>query len=531
MTGRDPRERRQLRERRPVAPARQQRERLLRTVVVAGVVASVGVFAVVAQARDAELGAPGAVDQVASDAGASPAGVAAAGPTTTVAATRPAGDRRRPADRVDTRSRRHPDRADRGLHDSPEDDHQRVGVDRRAVPPAGARRVRASTAVRSAASSISPRVRRSRRCRRSATCSSTGSPAAKPASSWESGRKRSCWSCARHHRPKAPWTAWASRLSSVASTGDKAPPLPENSGSGRRVVYERISQRVWAVSEDGEIIRSWLVAGSQYNNEMPGTHYVYSRSEQSTAWNGRAILPLMIRWLQTDIGHIGFHGIPIHVSDGSAVHDRGRARSAAVGWLPAPGQPRRPVHVGLRRRRHQSGRSLGFETEGCAFGLELDAAVDERQSPPIHRTKSSLLSVAPPLYRDAHVPTACGRWWRHRSSRRSRPHCPRLLEPKGVAFGPKLRVPRREDAEFVALRVGQDGPGLVGALADVDLRGAHRFEPGDLGVAVVARVRREVEVEVVLHRLGFGHLDEDEPRWNTFPRSRRDQFLRRVLPG
>ena len=106
-------------------------------------------------------------------------------------------------------------------------------------------------------------------------------------------------------------------LSSVSSTGADAPPLPENSGTGRRVVYERISQRVWAVSEDGEIIRSWLVAGSQYNNEMPGTHYVYSRSEQSTAWNGRAILPLMIRWLQTDIGHIGFHGIPIHVSDGT----------------------------------------------------------------------------------------------------------------------------------------------------------------------------------------------------------------------
>ena len=106
-------------------------------------------------------------------------------------------------------------------------------------------------------------------------------------------------------------------LSSVSSTGADAPPLPENSGTGRRVVYDRISQRVWAVSEDGEVIRSWLVAGSQYNNEMPGTHYVYSRSEQSTAWNGRAILPLMIRWLKTDIGNIGFHGIPVHVSDGS----------------------------------------------------------------------------------------------------------------------------------------------------------------------------------------------------------------------
>ena len=148
--------------------------------------------------------------------------------------------------------------------------------------------------------------------------------------------------------PPAPGAmdSWGFPLSSVASTGADAPPLPENSGTGRRVVYERISQRVWAVSEDGEIIRSWLVAGSQYNNEMPGTHYVYSRSEQSTAWNGRAILPLMIRWLQTDIGHIGFHGIPIHVSDGTPVHDRGRARPAAVRWLPAPGQPPTPSSCG-----------------------------------------------------------------------------------------------------------------------------------------------------------------------------------------
>ena len=76
-------------------------------------------------------------------------------------------------------------------------------------------------------------------------------------------------------------------LSPVASTGDDAPPLPPDSGSGRRVVYSREGQRVWAVADDGTIIRVWLVTGSKYNNEMPGIHEVYSRSEQSTAWNGR----------------------------------------------------------------------------------------------------------------------------------------------------------------------------------------------------------------------------------------------------
>ena len=122
------------------------------------------------------------------------------------------------------------------------------------------------------------------------------------------------------HTPPPPAGAMDSMgypLSKVASTGSNAPPLPANSGSGRRVVYDRAGQRVWAVSSDGAIIRSWLVSGSKYMNEMPGVHEVYSRSDMSTAWNGKAWLPQMIRYQQTDIGHIGFHAIPLHVSDNS----------------------------------------------------------------------------------------------------------------------------------------------------------------------------------------------------------------------
>ena len=106
-------------------------------------------------------------------------------------------------------------------------------------------------------------------------------------------------------------------LSSVASAGADAPPVPENSGTGRRVVYSRDGQRVWAVDENEVVLRSWLVSGSKYNNELPGTHEVYSRSEMSTAWNGKAFLPQMIRWLKTEIGHIGFHAIPLHRDDNS----------------------------------------------------------------------------------------------------------------------------------------------------------------------------------------------------------------------
>ena len=109
---------------------------------------------------------------------------------------------------------------------------------------------------------------------------------------------------------------WGVELSPVGSAGDDAPPLPENSGSGYRVVYDRAGQRVWAVDENERIIRSWLVSGSTYSNELPGTHEVYSRSEMSTAWNGKAYLPNMIRWLKTERGAIGFHGIPTKVSTG-----------------------------------------------------------------------------------------------------------------------------------------------------------------------------------------------------------------------
>jgi len=122
-----------------------------------------------------------------------------------------------------------------------------------------------------------------------------------------------------HTPPPAPGTtdSMGFPLSSVATTGADAPPLPENSGSGRRIVYDRRGQRVWAVSEDGQIIRSYLVAGSKYGNEQPGVHQVYSKSEMSTAWNGRAFLPLMVRYQKTPIGAIGFHAIPIHRSDGT----------------------------------------------------------------------------------------------------------------------------------------------------------------------------------------------------------------------
>jgi peptidoglycan hydrolase-like protein with peptidoglycan-binding domain len=110
---------------------------------------------------------------------------------------------------------------------------------------------------------------------------------------------------------------WGFPLSSVASTGIDAPPLPANSGSGYRLVFDRAAQRVWAVDETEIVIRSWLVSGSRENNEVPGEHKVYSRSRISTSLDGEATFSLMVRWLKTQDDAIGFHGLPRRTWDGS----------------------------------------------------------------------------------------------------------------------------------------------------------------------------------------------------------------------
>jgi hypothetical protein len=105
---------------------------------------------------------------------------------------------------------------------------------------------------------------------------------------------------------------WGLPLSSVASAGSDAPPLPDDAGqgTGKRVVYDRASQRVWAIDDEERIVRSYLVSGSQYRNEVAGTHKVYSKSEVATGWNLTANLPYMVRYYETERGHIGFHAIP-----------------------------------------------------------------------------------------------------------------------------------------------------------------------------------------------------------------------------
>jgi hypothetical protein len=88
-------------------------------------------------------------------------------------------------------------------------------------------------------------------------------------------------------------------------------PLPANSGSGRRIVYSRAQQRLWAVDALGIVVKTHRVSGRLYE-PYAGTYHVYSRSLYTNS-----IADPSIRWRYMvrftygpGGGRIGFHEIP-----------------------------------------------------------------------------------------------------------------------------------------------------------------------------------------------------------------------------
>ena len=86
------------------------------------------------------------------------------------------------------------------------------------------------------------------------------------------------------------------------------PPLPADSGAGRRIVYSKSEQRVWLVEEDGTVSHSWLVSGRR-SLPRPGDYRVFSKSAWSRS--GSLRLQYMVRFAHGRRLRIGFHAIPI----------------------------------------------------------------------------------------------------------------------------------------------------------------------------------------------------------------------------
>lgn len=88
--------------------------------------------------------------------------------------------------------------------------------------------------------------------------------------------------------------------------------LPEDSGTGRRVVYSESRQRVWLVNDGEQVEASYAVSGSAYDNLDPGTFEVYSRSEHATSFDGGSTMDYFVRFTKGPTGAaIGFHDIPV----------------------------------------------------------------------------------------------------------------------------------------------------------------------------------------------------------------------------
>jgi hypothetical protein len=87
--------------------------------------------------------------------------------------------------------------------------------------------------------------------------------------------------------------------------------LPARSGSGRRVVFSEVAQRVWLVEEGNEVARTYLVSGSRYDNLDPGTYSVFSRSEQAWGIDDSGSMRWFVRFAEGPNAAIGFHSIPL----------------------------------------------------------------------------------------------------------------------------------------------------------------------------------------------------------------------------
>jgi lipoprotein-anchoring transpeptidase ErfK/SrfK len=89
--------------------------------------------------------------------------------------------------------------------------------------------------------------------------------------------------------------------------------LPAGSGTGRRTVYSKSRQRVWAVSDAGEVLKTHRVSGKlKWCDPKIGTYSIFSRSRYTNSIQNPTVKwGYMIRFTKgCEGGNIGFHEIP-----------------------------------------------------------------------------------------------------------------------------------------------------------------------------------------------------------------------------
>jgi lipoprotein-anchoring transpeptidase ErfK/SrfK len=95
----------------------------------------------------------------------------------------------------------------------------------------------------------------------------------------------------------------------VTEKKKKAPALPDGSGSGTRIVFDESDQRVWLVDDD-EVVRTYPVSGSRFDNLDPGAYAVQSKTRHATAFDASGTMEYFVRFATGFSEPIGFHSVP-----------------------------------------------------------------------------------------------------------------------------------------------------------------------------------------------------------------------------
>ena len=103
-----------------------------------------------------------------------------------------------------------------------------------------------------------------------------------------------------------------STFAAVAPAAAGTPPVPGDSGRGKRIVYDRSAQRVWLVRQDSSVVATYLVSGHKYGT-LPavGRYRVKSKSRYSQSLDGSVSMQYMVRFVYGNTRWIGFHSIPV----------------------------------------------------------------------------------------------------------------------------------------------------------------------------------------------------------------------------
>ena len=140
---------------------------------------------------------------------------------------------------------------------------------------------------------------------------------------------------------------------------DDMPAIPQESGSGERVVYSLSEQRVWLVAEDDFLIDTYLVSGRDWMPNV-GTFHVWGKSPRTTGYNPSYTMNFMVRFaVGSHGGNIGFHDLPLY--KGRPVPTTAElGQPLSGGCVRQDGYHARMMYAWTGNRHHRRGRSLGL---------------------------------------------------------------------------------------------------------------------------------------------------------------------------